>query len=547
MKSATSFSRSLLRPYPTSTFLVVTAVIAIVVTTGCGSAGTSSSGTGPKLSGNTTVTVLLSSTANDQLSQFDLDIQGLTLTSQSGTSATVLAGDWQTEFIHENGGIEPVTTVTVPQGIYTAATATIGASGFTCVTVMPAQSDSPGSLDTSTYAYGYTPTANVTVNLPSPITITGDSMGLQLNLQVLQSASYPSTCYPTDFAPFSITPTFNLTPVTFAAVPTSPANGKVYELEGQVSALGSDASSFTLTLAETPTPQRTLSVNSNSNTVYQGIGNFSALQVGTFIDMDGAIQPDGSVLATRVGSYDPVALNEMIGPLVQLPASEQTLYSFPFGQQGQTYSVQGQDLGVYSYSDSTSFQISSQMNNLSSLPFVASFNSSNMVTGQNVAIFSQAITDYYGGQYTAATTMTLLPQTINGTVLLSAPSGSFTDYAVSLASYDLFPILAEQPGQTVRLNDPGTVEVYVDGNTQMLNAQALAPGNSLRFYGLVFNDGGTLRMDCAQVNDGVPFTTQSGSNGQFSNGQLKSGQTRTVERPSLGGTPRVISTTTQSH
>jgi hypothetical protein len=25
---------------------------------------------------------------------------------------------------------------------------------------------------------------------------------------------------------------------------------------------------------------------------------------------------------------------------------------------------------------------------------------------------------------------------------------------------------------------------------------------------LVFNDNGTLRMDCAQVNDGVPFTTQ---------------------------------------
>jgi hypothetical protein len=25
----------------------------------------------------------------------------------------------------------------------------------------------------------------------------------------------------------------------------------------------------------------------------------------------------------------------------------------------------------------------------------------------------------------------------------------------------------------------------------------------LRFYGLVLNDNGTLRMDCAQVNDGV--------------------------------------------
>jgi len=41
--------------------------------------------------------------------------------------------------------------------------------------------------------------------------------------------------------------------------------------------------------------------------------------------------------------------------------------------------------------------------------------------------------------------------------------------------------------------------------------QALAPGSTLRFYGLVFNDNGTLRMDCAQVNDGVTATTQASS------------------------------------
>jgi len=37
----------------------------------------------------------------------------------------------------------------------------------------------------------------------------------------------------------------------------------------------------------------------------------------------------------------------------------------------------------------------------------------------------------------------------------------------------------------------------------MLNSNALTVGNTLRFYGLIFNDNGTLRMDCAQVNDGV--------------------------------------------
>jgi hypothetical protein len=48
-----------------------------------------------------------------------------------------------------------------------------------------------------------------------------------------------------------------------------------------------------------------------------------------------------------------------------------------------------------------------------------------------------------------------------------------------------------------------TVVVYADGNTRMLNAAPLAVGSLLRFSGLVFNDNGTLRMDCAQVSDGV--------------------------------------------
>jgi hypothetical protein len=37
----------------------------------------------------------------------------------------------------------------------------------------------------------------------------------------------------------------------------------------------------------------------------------------------------------------------------------------------------------------------------------------------------------------------------------------------------------------------------------MLNTQPLAAGSAARFNGMLFNDSGTLRMDCGQVNDGV--------------------------------------------
>lgn len=115
------------------------------------------------------------------------------------------------------------------------------------------------------------------------------------------------------------------------------------------------------------------------------------------------------------------------------------------------------------------------MTNLQKLPFVASFNASNMVPGQNVDITSPAF-DNAGGVHTPANTVTLIPQTINATVTGSSASGAFTDYTASLANYDLFPALAVQPGQTTLLNSPSQIEVYVDSNTQLLNLQNLAAG-----------------------------------------------------------------------
>jgi hypothetical protein len=37
----------------------------------------------------------------------------------------------------------------------------------------------------------------------------------------------------------------------------------------------------------------------------------------------------------------------------------------------------------------------------------------------------------------------------------------------------------------------------------MLNTRPLAQGSTLRFYGLVFNDNGRLKMDCTQITDGA--------------------------------------------
>src|ERR1700678_3674715 len=81
----------------------VAAILAVAVLMGCGSNASPV--------GNTSVTLLSSSTANDRLLQFSLRLTILTLTSQSGNTVSLLAAPLGAEFIHVNGTAEPLATV----------------------------------------------------------------------------------------------------------------------------------------------------------------------------------------------------------------------------------------------------------------------------------------------------------------------------------------------------------------------------------------------------------------------------------------------------
>jgi len=314
-----------------------------------------------------------------------------------------------------------------------------------------------------------------------------------------------------------MTPTFDLSPFTVSASPTNSGNGLVSGLPAELASVGATPSSLTLTIAGETIGTRTLSASSNSATVFQGVSGASALSPGMFLNLDGAIQPDGSLLATRIAVEDSSAINDSSGPLMVVDNEVPLLTLYGRTELGPLQTIGGQsgiywDVANFDFSNAA-FNISGQFTNLQNLPFVPSFNASNMVAGQTVDITSADLS-IVGPTYTAANTITLVPQTINGTVVASQQSGSFTDYSVSLAPYDLFPTLAVQQGQTTLLTDPTQVEVYVDSNTQLLNSMALAPGSTLRFYGLVFNDNGTLRMDCGQVNDGVTTSQSNSRNGR---------------------------------
>jgi hypothetical protein len=458
---------------------------------GCGGGGSASTTPQPKQ--NSAVTVLLSSRANDRSSQFIVSFSRLWLVSQSGTQVDVIAKPQSVEFIHLNGSVAPLLTATVPQDTYVSANIVTTYSQFTCVTL-----SSTGELATNTLA---STSDNAVVTLPTPLTIGTPEANVLLELQVSQSAQYTTCGSAGSLQPFSVRPIFDLTGAAVVNRPTNSANGLATSLAGLIASVATVPNGFDVTTDY----GLTWSVGINSGTALQGVTDASALEVGMPVDMDVAIQADGSLVAARVAVVDTniANLSTFRGPLNSVVAAVPYLYIGPLEDQGQYLTTAGTLLGSMDMGFGAAvFKISGRFGNVQSLPFSATFNAANMVAGQNVYITNHQL--YFSGPNPdPADTITLMPQTIDGTVVAVATSGGFTTYTVALAAYDLFPTLAVQAGQTTLLQNAGTVVVYAGSSTQMLNSAPANVGSVLRFNGLVFNDSGTLRMDCAEVLDGV--------------------------------------------
>jgi hypothetical protein len=467
--------------------------------TGCGggSSPTSVAPIPPPVQ-NTSVTILVSSTANDRVIQANLTVTNLMLTDAMGNALNVLSSPQSAEFMHLNGPTESLVTVDVPQGVYTAATATLGNANFACVALTSSGGISAG---TTTLISG-TPT----VTVPAPISISGTHLNLVLNLQISSSQGNSAcsalyTSPPPGSNEATITPAFTLTAMAPTAQMMSSDLAGETGLIGVVSALASDGSGFSVAGADGPA----WSVKANGSTVFQGIAGLSALSVGLPVNFDASPQSDGSLLASRVEVTD-ANVSELTvwrGPMIFVSNAAPQRDLFVTDNAGPLYVGFEGGSWALGFGAETIYQTSAQFSNLSSLPFSATFAANNIVAGQSVYLSTHAKAFPNSPGLVAVTTVTLLPQTINGTVTAVASAGSFTTYTVALANYNLFTALAQQDGQTTILTNPSSVVVYMDSSTQTLNTAPLAVGSLLRFNGLVFNDNGTLRMDCAEVWDGV--------------------------------------------
>jgi Domain of unknown function (DUF5666) len=479
-------------------FLPLTVVASLMA--GCGGNNSSPASVAPMPPPveKTSVTILVSSTANDRVAQANLTLTSLVLTNAMGGAVNVLSSPKSAEFMHLNGPMESLATVDVPQGVYTAATAALGNSNFACVVLTSSGGISGG---TATLV-----SATPTVTLPAQISISGTHVNLVLNLQVSASQSYSACNALYASPPFNdatITPAFMLTAVAPSTQMMSTYLPGETGLIGVVTALASDGSGFSVAGADGPA----WSVKANGSTVFQGIAGLSALAVGLPVNFDATPQSDGSLLASRVEVTDTNAgeLTIWRGPLIFVSNATPQRDLFVTESAGPLNSGSEGGGWALGFGTTTVYKTSAQFGNLSSLPFPAKFDAGNIVAGQSVYLSAHASAFPDAPGLVTVTTVTLVPQTLNGAVTEVSSAGGFTTYTVALASYDLFTALAQQGGQTTILTNPGSVVVYTDSSTLSLSTAPPTVGSTLRFNGLVFNDGGTLRMDCAEIWDGVPL------------------------------------------
>ncbi len=91
-------------------------------------------------------------------------------------------------------------------------------------------------------------------------------------------------------------------------------------------------------------------------------------------------------------------------------------------------------------------------------------------------------------------TITLEPQTIDATVTSVSAVNGETSYQVTLFANDFITLFGPS----------NSVVVYVTPHTHTITSSTLGNGSVGRFRGLLFNDGGTLRMVATDIEDGVP-------------------------------------------
>lgn len=442
-----------------------------VVVAGCGGGG--GGGSVSKGTQGAVIQITVGDGPADQLVSLQITINSIVLTSSTGATVTVLSTPTTIEAAHLAATSQLLASFNnLPPGTYTKADITV--SGLQVKIVDPLT----GNVITPPLP-SLPPSATTTVNFSPPIVVSSGGVTINVNFDFDLAASIT----------ISNTGQISITPTIKALV--TQVLSQFGEFEGVTGTVtGVSGSSFTLSVDQIA---QSLTILTDSSTVFEGIANISALTTGTIVTADVVVQPDGSFLAKRVKAEiehetgGDVKVNlEAEGFVTKLLAGPPTQFNMVVqatASSGTTPPSMGTILTV-TVDSNTHFEIPSGRVDLTNLPFTPTFASfADMGKAQRVAAKAK---DTFSN---AALAVELELQTLSGDVSNLVTNGSQATFTLTLPVDSAFRVLTGASSVTV-VKQPGTV----------LNGFATVPSSGgVRVRGLLFLDAGQYKMVAARI------------------------------------------------
>ncbi len=354
------------------------------VMTACGGDGTPAPVRTP---GSTAVQVNLGDGPADWMPAFSMNVASMALTTSTG-SVNVTDTATPMEMLDRLGTMEPMALISAPQGNYTGATMTIASCNVT-------------NLDKDTKAMVQkTITGPFTATIPfaSNVSLGTTPLSFNFDLDLDHSVTMDGT------GNLQFTPKFQTSTGAQTATGNNSygsRNGGMQQMMGVVSS--STANSFTIIPLQAT---NTFTFAVNAATQFQGnASNMAMLGAGMGVLVSATLQPDGTLLATRVrASMDSGGImgGGIITSVSGRPATQLTLVMQNGAGAGVMTSYLSHILTVNLTTD-TAYQIDNDRIDLTKLPFTPMFDASNIYAGQSVLLTSTSGIVVSGTSGTAGT------------------------------------------------------------------------------------------------------------------------------------------------
>jgi len=405
----------------------------------------------------------------------------MSLTGSNG-STTVVSSSTPMEMMHSMGTMQPLAMLSAPQGTYSGASITIGSATVMYMdptTKAAVQATIPGPM-----------TANVTFS--SPITVGSTPMAMGFDLDLASSVTAGSG------GNLSMNPVFHVSSgMQGSGSASDPTNGGIQQMMGAIASVS--GSSFSMTSMQAA---QNFTFATNSSTVFDGVSmSMSSMSSGMLVIVDATMQPDGSMLATKVQSM--MASGGAMGggiitALTGQPPTQLTMVMQNGAGTGMmsSYFAAGATIDL---SGSTTYQIDQDNMDMSGLPFTPAFDASHIYVGQSVMpVSSGGMMSGSGGGMMGggsmggtmtASSLELEQQGLSGAVATAISSGSATSFMLTLPSDSAFTTMT---GAT-------SVTVYQQTGTTIAGTSPIASGSTVHAFGLLFFDGGKWKMVASRI------------------------------------------------